>query len=119
VDTSNGTAAGAGDSPPMPEADDVDGIIIGATIGGLCLLCLLVLIGVWLYKRQSDDTPEVEMRSAHEPTSMYLNDSDSDDKLGGATQPTMQSNSTNAHTMAMSSIERVPVSSDIIYDSLP
>lgn len=56
------------------------------------------------------------MKSANEVSS-YLNDSDSDDAPKGT--QAMQSNSTNVHTMAMSSIERVPFSSDVIYTSLP
>jgi hypothetical protein len=80
-------------------------------VGGLCLICLLVLLAVWLRKKNSNKADQVEMQSAHDAAT-YLDDSD------GEEYEVPPQNSSSPNTMGLSAMERLPVTSDVIYGSM-
>jgi hypothetical protein len=80
-------------------------------VGGLCLICLLALLAVWLRKKKSTNADQVEMQSAHDAAT-YLDDSD------GEEYEVPPQNSTIANTMGLSAMERLPITSEVIYGSM-
>lgn len=70
-----------------------------------------MLLAVWLRKRKSEKADAVEMQSAHDAAT-YLDDSD-DEELGK-----LPENSAMPSTMGLSAMERLPVTSEVIYGSM-